>query len=322
MHLWLKNWFKGSVKVTTPATRLKKQTRYKSFRMSKPLKSQTPKLLSAPQLINQSLSFMAQYKWRFSFHGLIFSGLYGLLVYGFGQQLDLPKLKTDIAASSGAGLAGHLNSGLRLLAELFEGGTQVVSQQSGLYSFSLLLIMSLATIWLIRALRDKPKQLKTRDAYYFGPSQLVPFILSLLVIAIQLLPMFIANQVAGSLQANDVLLTGAEQALVVTVVLLFNVLSLYLLVGSIFSLIIVSLPGARPWQAVQSSFNITRYRRHLVVLHLLALLVIGLIVTIIFMLPFLILATAIAEYAFYLLYVFLFMFAHVYLYGLYRELIK
>ena len=318
----LKRWrARGSV-ASSPSTRLKKQARYQSFQLSRRLRSDHPKLIPMRHLIKRSLLFAGKYHWRFLAHGLIFIVLYSLLVFGFSQQLDLGQLRQDLSDSLGSGLNAQLLAGLSLMSQLFSGGIQAFTVQGSIYPLFLFVLMSLATFWLIRALRDSPKKVKFREAYYFGPAQLVPFALSLLAVALQLLPMFIINQIASALRANQVLLTAAEQILVVSVVVLLNLLSLYLVTGSIFALAIVSLPGARPLQAIQSSFNITRFRRWLVVRYILVTLLATALAMAVVMLPVLLLATAIAEYCFYFLYVLLFIFLHIYLYELYRELIK
>ena len=318
----LKRWRTKKSAPNSKSTRLKKQVRYQSLRLSKRLKPNHLGLLPMRRLIKRSLQFANQHRWRFLAHGLVFTVLYSLLIFGFSQQLNLTQIRSDLGDSLGNDLTAQLTTGLNLIGQLLSDGIQAFTSQGSLYSLLLFVLLSLATIWLIRALKQAPKKVKVREAYYFGPAQLIPFSLSLLVVALQLLPMFIINQIASTLRDNQVLLTAAEQILVVSVVLLLNLLSLYLVVGSIFSLIIVSLPGARPFQAIQSSFNITRYRRWLVVRYVLVMLFILSLVTIIIMIPIVLLATAVAEYLFYFLYVLLFIFVHIYLYELYRELIK
>ena len=321
MFKWFRQFLPQSGKKSASA-RQKKQARYRSFQLSKKLKSQAPKPASVRVIASRSLSFCRRHKRRLGLHVLVFLCLYGLLVYGFAQQFDLTSLKASLTGSTGKGFGAHLATGIELVNKLLLETSQGLSEQFQVFAVLLVIIFALVGLWLIRSLRDGPERPKLKDAYYFGPAQFVPFVLVLAVVALQFLPMLFANQVAESLRLNEVLLTTAEQVLVVVLVILFNIFSIYMVTGTVFGLIVVSLSGARPWQSLQSSLNLTRHRRWLVIRHTFGLVLISSVLLIGLMLPIVLLATVIAEYLLYLIYVCLFVFWQIYLYELYRELMQ
>ena len=107
------------------------------------------------------------------------------------------------------------------------------------------LFASLSVLWLIRNLSKQAGKgkIRVREAVYFGPAQLVPFITLGLLLLLQLLPSLIVADFGAQLRENGVLGTNLEQAAGVAVILSFLALSFYWLAGGIFSLIIISLPG-------------------------------------------------------------------------------
>ena len=97
--------------------------------------------------------------------------------------------------------------------------------------------------------------------------------------------------------------------------------SIALLVQGIFALLIVTLPGMKPMEAIKNAKKLVLRRRLLILRKfLLAALFVAMIGAAV-MLPFIVWLPAIASWVFFLLSVCLFTYGELYLYVLYRELL-
>lgn len=278
-------------------------------------------MVSSFTLAKRSWDLMMNNKKLILLHGLVFAILYGLLVRGLGQNLGLQDLKTSFTDGF-SGAYKELIGSFSLLGVLFTTANTTSTEVASVYQVFLFMIMSLSTLWLVRNIRGGEPEIKVRDAYYQGPAQIVPYLIVLLFLGLQLMPMVVGNSVASAANANDLLNSSVERAFVITIVGLLSLLSLYLVTGSIFGLVIVSLTGTRPWESIRASNHLVIHRRWAAVRRVLMLLIFLTVGIAVVMIPALVLVTAVAEYIFYALSVLAFIFLHVYIYELYRELIK
>jgi hypothetical protein len=97
--------------------------------------------------------------------------------------------------------------------------------------------------------------------------------------------------------------------------------SIYMVSASIFALYIVTLPDMLPRQALRSARELVRYRRWQIIrkvffLPVFVILAIGVIIV-----PLILYAPPIVPIVFYILSMLSILFAHTYLYSLYRELL-
>src|SRR3990167_9316448 len=200
-------------------------------------------------------------------------------------------------------------------------GTSGSSTGSVLQTF-LIVIVSLVLIWALRHLLAG-KKVRVKQAYYSAMSPLIPFLLVLVVIFIQLLPVLIGVPLASAILAAVFPSGGALASLtLIAVSVSFLGWSLYMLSSSVFSIYIVTLPDMPPRRALKSAKNLVKFRRwtlmrRLIYLPIFILVVMGLIVV-----PLIIYATFLVAPVFFGLGVLSLLFIHVYLYTLYRELIK
>jgi hypothetical protein len=258
-------------------------------------------------------------------HSRVFGGIVfiqGILLIAFVQGLDF---SNDIPETQGLlreifpGRSGQLISGLTVFGLLLTTGS-TASQMAGMYQTIVLLLTSLALIWTLRQTHAKVK-VRIRDAFYKGMYPLVPFLLVLMVIALQLIPFAIGNALFNIAVQGGIAVTDIEKLLWGIFFALTAVLSLYMLASSVFALYIVTLPDMSPMQALRSARNLVRYRRWEVMRKLLILPVLMVLIGMLLLLPIIMFIPSAAVGVFFILSLAALPVTHAYLYGLYRELL-
>jgi len=185
----------------------------------------------------------------------------------------------------------------------------------------LIVLESLVIIWALLQLLAG-EVIKVKQAYYHATTPLVPFILIIFMIIIQLLPITLGAAVLSAV-LTSAFTTGALVTLIFsTIFALLAAWSIYMVSGSIFALYIVTLPDMQPRQALRSAKNLVRYRRWPVIRKILFLPIFILIGMGVVIIPLILYATFLVVPVFYMLSMLTILFAHAYLYSLYRELIK
>lgn len=158
-----------------------------------------------------------------------------------------------------------LHAGLLVLLAL-----DPVSDASQVYVFLLLVLMSMAEIWLIRRLSsDEPVAVK--PALYQGTAQVVPFGLSVLLLVLQLLPFVVGLWLFQIVVIEGIAIHLTEQALFAGLWLGLGLLSWYWVATSLLSLYIVTLPAVMPMQAWHTAKPLVEGRRAILLLRVLVL---------------------------------------------------
>jgi hypothetical protein len=281
--------------------------------MSKQAKAPTKKeaKILAPipgsfKLAWQSLIFIKQF-WRV-LGGIVL--VYALLNIVFASGLFDG---ANSALSNNNELTGALNSYGSILSSVGS------SDQTATIQSVLLVIESLVIIWALRHLFSGEK-INVKQAYYHSMAPLIPFLLVLFVIILQLLPLTIGSALLA------VILSTVYGNTVVGVLfsLLFVLLaawSVYMLTSSVFAMYVVTLPHMQPLQALRSAKNLVQSKRWQLVRRLLFLPLFIVIVMGIFIVPLIISAQFLVVPVFFVLAMFSVLFAHTYLYGLYKGLL-
>jgi hypothetical protein len=195
------------------------------------------------------------------------------------------------------------------------------SQTAGAYQLFLALITSLAVIWSLRQLLAN-HPLRLRDAYYRGMYPLIPFILVLLIVSLQLLPLLIGSSLYSLVITNGIAVNALEKGLWLVFFLALALWTLYMISASLFALYIVTLPEMTPLKALRSARELVHGRRWTVLRKILYLPLLLLVVAAIIMVPIIIWLTALAQWVFFLLTMFSLIAIHTYMYNLYRELLN
>ena len=198
----------------------------------------------------------------------LFYALATLFIVGIASQDTYNTFKDVLDQTSGDLLAGVLGevgkAGLMLTTAITGGLSSELSEAQQIYTSILVLITWLTTVWLLRNVMARQK-VKLRDGLYNSGSPILPTFLVSLLALVQLLPLALA--IIGYTAASSTgLLAGGVEAMLFWIVAFFLALmSLYWLTGTLFALIVVTLPGMYPMKAIKSANSLV-YGRRLVIM--------------------------------------------------------
>jgi hypothetical protein len=250
---------------------------------------------------------------------LVYALLNLVLVKGFASGTNVADLKKQLDSLATGNFGGVL-SGLGVFVLLLGSAGNTSNNTAGAYQLFSALVVSLAVIWALRQILAG-KLLRSRDAYYKGMYPLVPFILVLLIIGLQLIPLAIGSSLYTAVMTNGIAVSIVEKLLWGGIFVALAAVSLYFLSSSLFALYIVTLPDMTPRQALRSAKQLVAGRRWLVLRKILFLPVLLLLIAAIIMVPIIIVATPLAQWVFFVLTVSSLVAIHTYMYMLYRELL-
>lgn len=316
-----KNKEQKAVPKTTAGKRRVAPPQYKSFRISKRIKQPKPPIKGAFRLFAASIRILVK-NWKlFGGISLVYLVLTILLVKGFGVSGNIEEIR-EIILEAVQGKSGQFITGITLYGVLLGTANSTNSEVAGAYQSILLLIMSVVLIWALRqSLASKPAIVTVRDAFYKGAYPLIPFLLVLIVIGIQLLPLLIGNFLYGAVIGTGLAVTSIEKALWFMLIGLLSLLSIYLVTSSIFALYIVTLPDTKPLQALRSARDLVLHRRWMIMRKVVFLPVALIVLTGIIIVPLIIVSAPLAEWMFFILSMLTLAVVHSYFYTLYRELL-
>ena len=223
---------------------------------------------------------------------VVFIGLASQAAYI--QLSDLLDQTGSEVLTGGWGAVGQAS--LLLLSGISGSFNPELTDAQQVYAGLIFLLTWLTTIWLLRAAMGG-KHVRLRDGLYNAGAPIVATAVVLVVLLIQLVPAALAV-----LAFNSAVTAGLfEQGFIAMIVSLFCsmlvLLSIYWSVSTFVALIIVTLPGMYPWQAVKSAGDIVIGRRIRILLRIAWLLVINVILWIVVMLPVVLLTRAIGNVA-------------------------
>ena len=297
--------------------RIKKQKQYKSFRLSKKIKNVSDKKLPGIiKLVKLSLTPLA--KNRSLFFGFILLQFILTIVFviGIDSVYNFLSVKEN-AQNTYAEADGKYAQSFALLGYVIELSTKGATAN---LQFFLTLVFSLAIIWSIRQVLAG-EHIRLKQAFYEGMYPLIPFLLVMMVIGLQLIPFSIGNFLISAVISGGLAVSAAEQFVWWLVFGLLTLLSLYMLISSIFALYIVTLPGVTPLKALRSARGLVLHRRISIGLRLLGLPALAILAYIIVLLPLILILPILAVPIFAFLGSFGLFFVHSYIYSLYRELL-
>lgn len=296
-----------------------KQPKYQSLKLQKRIKHPV-RLPNAFRLSNKAAQAVWSHKGLFIGITLVYGLLNLLLVHGLAGSSDLSDLKHTFDQIF-TGHFGSLASGLGVFVTLVSSSGNASSDTAGAYQVFLSIIASLAIIWALRQTMAGVN-LRIRDAFYKGMYPLVPFILVLLVIGLQFIPLLAGVSLYSIVVNNGIAILGLEKFLWGLFSCLLALLTVYMVSSSIFALYIVTLPDMTPMKALRSARELVRYRRWTIVRKVLFLPVLLLVIAAVIMIPIIIWLTPLAQWVFFGLTMFMLLAVHSYIYVLYRELLN
>lgn len=221
-------------------------------------------------------------------------------------------IKLDLNGSHSLGNAVNSFAGL-----IGNSGISYSSADSTITVF-LLILESLVIIWALRHILAG-KKISIKQAYYSASSSLVQFLLVLIVLTLQLLPLLFGALIFSVV--SGISGSGPAPFLAGLVGLALAGWSAYMLSGTIFALYIVTLPETQPLDALRSAGRLVRFRRWAVIRKIVFLPIFVTLAVAVIIIPLIVLSPWLAAPLFYALGMVSLLFIHAYLYSLYRGLL-
>lgn len=235
--------------------------------------------------------------WQNKKHFLWIMFLYAILtalLLGLASQDTYTQLADYLRQTSGdifKGNWGQLGQASLLVASgaLGQFNTSLTEAQQ-IYAVILIFFTWLTTVWLLRALLADKKP-KLRDAIYNAGSPVIPTLMVGLLLVVQLIPIALAVLAFGVLVPFGLLDGGAEAMLFWVAATLLTLLSLYWITSTLIALVVVTLPGKYPMQAIRAAGDLVVGRRTRIMLRILWLIFTVVISWLLVMIPVILLDT-------------------------------
>ena len=247
-----------------------------------------------PLALPGNISFTAEvtrtlwkYKKIFGMLAVIYVLLFALLV-GVQSQDTYTTLTDTLKQTSGdffAGNWGAIGQASLLFLSIASFGVSTESTEAQqIFSVLVFLLIWLTTVWLLRNLLAGHK-VKLRDGLYSAGAPIFAIAIIAVIIAIQLIPVALALIAYNAALSSGLLAGGAASMLFWIGAALLCVLSMYWVTSSLFAMIIVTLPGTYPYQAIKAAGDIMVGRRIKMLLRWLWMALMVVIFWLVIMLP-------------------------------------
>jgi len=203
-------------------------------------------------------------------HKKMFAGLAAIylalfiVLVGVGSQATYNTL-TDTLKDTGSSITGGDVSqigqaGLLFVTIATVGITDSPTEAQQIYSILIGLLVWLTTVWLLRN-KLAGHKVKLRDGLYNGGAPIIPLFLVALVLIVQLIPVLVAVIAYGAANSSGLLEGGVEAMLFWIGAILLSLLSLFWATSTIFGMVVVTLPGMYPLNALRSAGDLVLGRR-------------------------------------------------------------
>lgn len=219
----------------------------------------------------------------------IFYGVLSALLVGLASQ-DNYLYFSDILRNLGgeilSGAWGELGKASLLVASGVAGSfNNPLSEIQQVYAVVLILLTWLTTVWLLRAIMTGSKP-KFRDGLYSAGAPIVPTFMVLLAAVVQLLPVAIAAAGFAAAIASGLLEENGIESMVfwAAVVGLLG-LSLYWMTSTFMALVVITLPGMYPWNALKIAGDMVVGRRLRILLRILWMVLVAAVIWFVVMVP-------------------------------------
>ena len=216
----------------------------------------------------------------------VYSVAVAVLVGVASQDLfnEFSKLFVSDASSSTESLSTAGNALLLLLGSTVGAFSPQLSEAQQLTAGILVVLLWLTVVWLLRN-QLAGKHPKVRDALYNAGSPIVATAIVVLLMVVQLMPATLAALGYSALTSNSLFQQGVVPMVVTAIAILMVTLSIYLVTTTIFSLIIITIPGMYPWEAIRAAGDLVVGRRLRILLRFFWMILTVGLVWIIIMMP-------------------------------------
>lgn len=309
-------------KSKSKAVRKKKTPKYQSFRLSGRIApAKIKKLPKVSELWRDTFAFLWLHRRKMLLFVFVYTVTYLIFAKGIGNFSSEPEeLKKELDGV----LAGNIESIVGLVAiyaSMLGSLTTVVDDVANFMQVSIVIIFSLAFIWLIRRLHSDPRKVTVKDAFYRGMRPLIPFIIVLVILVFELIPAGAGSLAYLAASASASGFSEIELLGLSVVAILGVILSLYLITGSIFALYIVTLKNMTPLKSIKASMRLLSIHRWVILRKVLSMIFLVLLLGFVVALPFILWIPRYAEAGFFILACCSFAMLHTYLYKLYRSML-
>ena len=213
--------------------------------------------------------------------------LYALLVGVQSQEVysTLTSTLKDTSDELFSGNWGALQqAGLLLVTIASTGAGAELTESQQIFSVLVFLMAWLTTVWLLRNILAGHK-VKLRDGLYNAGAPIFATIIVTIFIAIQLIPVAVALIGYNAASASGLLAGGAASMLFWIGASLLAILSLFWVTSSLFAMIIVTLPGMYPYQAIRTAGDMVLGRRIKILLRWLWMVLVIFLAWLVVMIP-------------------------------------
>lgn len=219
----------------------------------------------------------------------LFYAIFTGLIVGLASQDTYSGIVDTMSTTTGednlTGFWGQISkAGLLLVSSVTGGLNGSLSESQQIFSFLIILMAWLTSVWLLRNILAGHK-LKLRDGLYNSGAPILPTFLVALLLIIQLLPAALALIGYSAASATGLLNGGVEAMLFWFAAGLLLLISLYFISSTVFAMIIATLPGMYPFEAIKIAGDLVLGRRVKILFRLLWLFFVTAIAWALVMIP-------------------------------------
>lgn len=201
---------------------------------------------------------------------------------GYAELSGMIRSTGDEVVSGGWGVVEQAS--LVFLSAISGGLSTETDASQQIYAGLVGLLTWLTTVWLLRAILAGQRP-RLRDGLYNAGAPILPTFLVSLVLVVQLLPLALVGLGYGAAMASGLLNGGVEAMLFWVASTLLVALSLYWATSTLLALVVVTLPGMYPIQALRTAGDLAVGRRMRILLRLMWAGMLILVAWVLIMLP-------------------------------------
>lgn len=223
-------------------------------------------------------------KWLFAKFLLLFT-VFAAIVLGVLNQQGFASLRSSLnSLSDTSGFAKNVALFAGAITGFLGNSSSTALQQ--VLGVALFLYGWLTLVWLFRSLLNGEKP-KLRDGLYSSGGPVLAMVVLAVIILLQLIPFAIIMQAYSSLTSVGIINNGVmiENMAAWCALAVAALLTLYWLCSSLIALVIVTLPGVYPMQALHAAGDLVTSRRISIVLRLLMMAFVAAIVWLVILMP-------------------------------------
>ncbi len=278
----------------------------------------TAKLSNVFQLSYKSIELIINNLNIFGAISIIYFFLTILFVRGFSASINVAQYKSNYVGNHTK--ATNIATDFSAFDKVIRTSSTSSSGNGALFQSILFIIFSLVFIFVLREIYKKRK-VSFGSAFYDSQYPLIQYLVVLFFLVIELIPMAIGLFIYATVFREGFVANNIEKVVWIILTISFVSVTVFLMISSLFSVFIVTLPNVRPVQALSSAWKLVRHRR-VVVFRKIIFLPFALIVFVgLVNLLFVAIWPQASDFVFYGLSIIALLIAQTYLYTLYRELI-